>query len=181
MIDNEDDPWVLKGSDYLNFYQFPQYCEYFKPEQLSGKWFSASHTVLDKRIEEKFKPCDLNENSFAAKPPGSELLTAEFLSKPGLVVLFSMGTVITRELVIMNRLLDIIATIPHKFVVSCGKAFDKMKLPENCVGAAFLDQKELYPMVDVVVSHGVSWPLILQIISLKNLNVFFKTGKQHFL
>lgn len=150
--DNEDDPWVLRGSNYLNLYQFPKFCDYFEPKELPGRWFSTSHAVLDESIQEKFKPRDLN--SLAAKPPGKELLTAEFLAKPGLVVLFSMGTIVTYEPVIMNRLLDILAAVPHKFVVSCGGAFDKVKLPENCVGAAYLDQKELYPIVDVVVAHG---------------------------
>lgn len=57
----------------------------------------------------------------------------------------------------MNSLIDILGTIPHKFIVSCGPNYEKLKLPENCVGAAFLNQKELYPLVDCVVTHGVSW------------------------
>lgn len=154
--DNKDDPWILKGSDYLNFWQYPKYCDYFKPEELPGRWFSSSHSVLDERIEEKFRPRDVNENRLIAKFPGKELLTPEFLAKPGLVVLFSMGTVITRETAIMNSLIDIIGTVPHKFIVSCSD-YEKRKLPENCVGAAYLDQRELYPLVDCVVTHGVSW------------------------
>ena len=155
--DNEEDPWLLKGSNYLNFYQYPKYCEYFRPEELPGRWFSSSHSVLDERIEEKFRPRDVNENRLIAKFPGKELLTPEFLAKPGLVVLFSMGTVVARDSTIISNLLDILATLPHKFVVSCGADFEKLQMPGNCVGAEYLDQKELYPLVDVVVTHGVSW------------------------
>lgn len=150
--DNQNDPWPLRGSDYLNLYQFPKYADYFRPEELPGRWFSTSHTVLDQRVQQKFETQD--PNRLVARPPGKELLTPEFLAKPGMVILFSMGTIVSHHLVVMNRLLDILAAIPHKFVVSCGAEFEKLKLPENCVGAAFLDQKELYPVVDVVVTHG---------------------------
>lgn len=154
--DDEEDPWILKGSNYLNFYQYPKYCEYFRPEELPGRWFSSSHSVLDERIEQKFQPRDVNENILAVKYPGKELLTPEFMAKPGLLVLFSMGTVVARDSSIISNLLDILATVRHKFIVSLGADYEKLKMPENCVGAAFLDQKELYPLVDVVVAHGVS-------------------------
>lgn len=56
---------------------------------------------------------------------------------------------------IMSKLLEELKPLKHKFVVSGGLNFDKLNLPDNCVGAPYLDQKELFPIVDLVISHGM--------------------------
>ena len=152
-LDNNE--WVLSGSNYLNLYIYPKFCNYFESEELPGKWYAASHCILDEKIEDYFQLKDEKENLVNfIKHPGKVLLTNEFLAKKGKLILFSMGTVVTFHTKIMSMLLDIISNIEHKFVVSLGASFNKIKLPDNCVGASYLDQKELYSTVDCVVTHG---------------------------
>ena len=150
----DDNKWLLSGSNYLNLYTYPKFCNYFEPEELQGNWFSSSHCILDEKIENNFNLKDENENLLQAKHPGKELLTPEFLAKPGKLILLSVGTIVSFHLKIMNMLLNIVSDIEHKFVVSGGKLFDQIELPDNCVGASYLDQKELYPIVDCVITHG---------------------------
>lgn len=110
----EDDDWFVRGSEYLNFYTYPEYTKYWKnPNELPGKWFTGSHAILD----EKFENCLKDENHKLIKHPGKELLKPEFLAKPGKLILFSMGTIITFHTKIMNILLEIIDSLPHKFIV----------------------------------------------------------------
>ena len=70
-----------------------------------------------------------NQNGLSVKHPGKELLTDEFLSKPGKLILLSMGTIVSSHTKVMNELIDIIGALPHKFIVSCGKSFEKITLP----------------------------------------------------
>ena len=47
-----------------------------------------------------------------------------------------------------------LATTPHKVVVSMGPRADELRLAENMVGAAIVPQTKVIPQVDVVITHG---------------------------
>ena len=142
----------VEGSDFLNLYLYPRALGYFRPEQIKpGKWFELQSSVVSSAVEEKLK-----EFMDDQKMPGKELLTDEFLAKPGRLVLFSLGTVVTRTIDVFRQIVPMLKDIPHKFVVAKGKFGDQIELPENCVGANYLDQLELLKddRVDLFVSHG---------------------------
>uniref|UniRef100_A0AAN0N789 UDP-glycosyltransferase n=1 Tax=Polyphagotarsonemus latus TaxID=1204166 RepID=A0AAN0N789_9ACAR len=145
---------LVNGSDYLNLYTYPKYASYFDSKKINGKWFAANHGVLDEITEKKFKCLSKDFQHGFVKYPGADLLTPEFLSKPGKLILLSVGTVVSLFPEIINQLLEHVKDIPHKFIVSGGVSFDKLKLPENCIGAPYLDQQKLYPKVDLVITHG---------------------------
>lgn len=142
----------VEGSPYLNVYLYPRAFSYFKPEEIKpGKWFELQASVVSDAVEEKVKP-------FVDSPklPGKELLTEEFLAKPGKLVLFSLGTIVTRTVEVFRQIVPLLKEIPHKFIVAKGKFGDQIDLPENCVGANYLDQLELLKdeRVDLFVTHG---------------------------
>lgn len=83
----DESEWIIKGSEYLNLFMYPKYAKYFETDELSGRWFQCSSASLLDEIEAKMKPDEKNR----IKYPGKNLLTAEFLSKPGKLILFSMG------------------------------------------------------------------------------------------
>lgn len=142
----------VEGSEFLNVYLYPSALSYFRPEQIKpGKWFELQASVVRDAVEEKMK-----EFADSQKLPGKELLTDEFLAKPGKVVLFSLGTVVTRTIDVFKQIIPLLKDIPHKFVVAKGKFGDQIDLPDNCVGANYLDQLALLKdeRVDLFVSHG---------------------------
>lgn len=112
----DDNDWFLRGSNYLNLYTYPEYAKYWEnSNELSGRWFAANHAILDEKYEKLFKS-NCTQNNLI-KHPGKELLTPEFLAKPGKLILFSMGTIVTFHTKVMNLLLEIIGSLPHKFIV----------------------------------------------------------------
>ena len=73
--------------------------------------------------------------------------------KPGGLIFFSMGSFGCANLSMMKRLLDILAQIPHRFIVSKGPL--KYDLPgDNMWGDQFVPQTAILPIVDIVITHG---------------------------
>lgn len=70
------------------------------------------------------------------------------------LIYFSLGTMGSIDLVLMRRILAVLATTPHLYIVSKGPLADEIVLPENCWGAAHLPQTAILPLVDLVITHG---------------------------
>uniref|UniRef100_A0AAN0LHB4 UDP-glycosyltransferase n=1 Tax=Polyphagotarsonemus latus TaxID=1204166 RepID=A0AAN0LHB4_9ACAR len=145
---------IVNGSNYINLFTYPKYTSYFNPNNIVGKWFAVNHGILDEKTEKKFQSLSKDFKQEIIKYPGVDLLTPEFLSNSGKLILISLGTMVTLFPDVINNLLEHVKDIPHKFIVSGGISFDKLKLPENCIGAPYLDQQQLYPKVDLVITHG---------------------------
>uniref|UniRef100_A0AAN0N5W5 UDP-glycosyltransferase n=1 Tax=Polyphagotarsonemus latus TaxID=1204166 RepID=A0AAN0N5W5_9ACAR len=145
---------LINGSDYINLFTYPKYANYYDPNEIVGKWFAANHGILDEMTEKKFQSLSKDFQQEIVKYPGADLLTPEFLSKPGKLILLSVGTVVSLFPDVIKNLLEYVKNIPHKFIVSGGVFFEQLTLPENCIGAPYLDQKELYSYVDLVIGHG---------------------------
>ena len=143
----------VEGSDWLNVYLFPREIGYFKPEAIKpGKWFELESSVVSKEVEDKIK--DFCGDSSNKLPGYKELITDEFLKKSGKLVLFSLGTIVTRTIDVFKQIIPLLAGINHKFIVCKGKFGDQIDLPANCVGANMIDQLELLQHVDLFVTHG---------------------------
>ena len=54
----------------------------------------------------------------------------------------------------MQRLVDVLGTTRHRFIVSKGPQADRITLADNMVGAQMLPQTKVIPEVDLVISHG---------------------------
>lgn len=81
----------------------------------AGKWFDLQSSICSKEVNEKLK-----DSITVKKLPGKELLTDEFLQKPGKLILFSLGTVVTRTVEVFKPIIPLLKDIPHKFVVCKG-------------------------------------------------------------
>ena len=55
---------------------------------------------------------------------------------------------------LMQRLVDVLGTTRHRFIVSKGPQADRITLADNMVGAQMLPQTKVIPQVDLVISHG---------------------------
>ena len=54
----------------------------------------------------------------------------------------------------MQRLVDVLGTTRHRYIVSKGPQADRITLADNMVGAQMLPQTKVIPQVDLVISHG---------------------------
>ncbi len=54
----------------------------------------------------------------------------------------------------MQRLVEVLADTPHRFIVSRGPCHDEYELAPNMWGEEFLPQPSVLPQVDLVITHG---------------------------
>lgn len=62
-----------------------------------------------------------------------------------------MGSI---DVPLVKRILSVLATTPHRYIVSKGPRAEEYDLPENCWGEAYLPQTRVLPLVDLVITHG---------------------------
>ena len=70
------------------------------------------------------------------------------------LIYLSLGSLGGADIGLLQRLIDVLATTPHKVVVSMGPRADELRLAENMVGAAIVPQTKVIPQVDLVITHG---------------------------
>ena len=137
----------FQASPYFNVCIFPKILNYFN---VDSKWLQLNSSVVKDEVNKFVKGQGwTNENEV-----GKEMLTPEFLAKPGKLVLFSLGTLLSERVDLFNQIMPALANSPNKFIVSKGENGDKFELPPNCVGSNSFNQLELLPLVDVFVTHG---------------------------
>lgn len=130
---------IAPTSPYLNFYLGPEELAYdklpqFKP--LPERWFRLEHT-----LQESNSHCELD----APK---------EFMILPGKLVYFSLGTLVSSDVKLINRLLEILSKSPNKFIVSKGQLHEQINLFPNMWGDGFLNQKAVLSRADLFITHG---------------------------
>lgn len=135
--------WCSMGrsSPYLNFYLGPREISYdltnrFKP--LPNIWLQLEHTISDE---------DTDPKSHFEIPENLSIL-------PGKLIYFSLGTVVSANPGLINRLLVMLAKSPHRFVVSKGPMSEQVEMRQNMWGGKFLDQKAILQKVDLFITHG---------------------------
>jgi MGT family glycosyltransferase len=143
------DSWVrAQGADALpdlefmpranaaNLYVYPAEADYLDARPLDDSWARMDSSV--RRTDEEYA------------------LPAEVADRPadvGLVYL-SLGSLGGADVELMQRLVDVLGTTRHRFIVSKGPQADRINLADNMVGAQMLPQTKVIPQVDLVISHG---------------------------
>jgi MGT family glycosyltransferase len=121
------------NSPWLNLFLFPEAADYERSRPLDATWHRLSSTVRTSEV-----PFDVDEHV-----PGD-----------GKVVYLSLGSLGCMDVGLMQRLIDAMATTPHRTIVSMGPLKDQMKLGTNQFGDRFLPQPSILPQCDLLITHG---------------------------
>lgn len=78
----------------------------------------------------------------------------ELADVPGNLIYFSLGTLVTGDVELINRLLEILSKSRNKFVVSMGQRHSRIKLHANMWGDKFVDQKAILKKANLFITHG---------------------------
>ncbi|MGW0594562.1 glycosyltransferase [Streptosporangium sp. NPDC002607] len=118
----------------LNLYVFPEIADYVDARPLGDSWH---------RLDSSVRETD-----------GGFELPASLAGRDGSLVYFSLGSLGSADVSLMQRVIDVLATTPHRFIVSMGPLHEEIKLADNMWGAEFVPQTKIIPMVDLVITHG---------------------------
>jgi MGT family glycosyltransferase len=120
-------------SPWLNLYVYPAEADYERSRPLARTWHRLGSSVRDEVARE-----------------------FDTLERPqhGALVYLSLGSLGSGDVELMQRLIDMLSTSPHRVIVSMGPQHARLTLADNMVGAEFLPQPAILSRVDVVVTHG---------------------------
>ncbi|MBT2232736.1 glycosyltransferase [Nonomuraea sp. NEAU-A123] len=116
----------------LNLYVFPEILDYTDARPLGPTWHRLDSSVRE--TDENFQ--------------------LPFQRNDGALVYFSLGSLGSSDVELMQRVIDVLATTPHQFIVSKGPLHEEIKLADNMWGAEFLPQTKIIPLCDLVITHG---------------------------
>jgi MGT family glycosyltransferase len=117
----------------LNLYVYPEILDYTDARPLGPTWHRLDSSVRE--TDEDF--------------------TLPFERKDGAaLVYFSLGSLGSSDVELMQRVIDVLATTPHQYIVSKGPLHEEIKLADNMWGAEFLPQTKIIPQCDLVITHG---------------------------
>jgi MGT family glycosyltransferase len=124
----------IHASPTLNLYLYPEEVDYPRRESLGPTWHNLGASVRatdpDWRLPEELAG-------------GEEPL-----------VYLSLGSLGSADVELMRTLVAELAAAPYRFIVSKGPQADEYDLASNMVGAEFLPQTSVLPLVDLVITHG---------------------------
>src|SRR6202035_4153803 len=120
-------------SPFLNLYTYPEELDYRRSRALGQTWHRLESCVRATDV-----PFEL---------PAS-------LAGPGKVIYLSLGSLGSADTDLMTRLIDVLGATSHQVIVSMGPQHEALQLHDDMVGAEFLPQTRVLPLVDVVTTHG---------------------------
>ncbi|MEU4577300.1 glycosyltransferase [Nonomuraea sp. ATR24] len=116
----------------LNLYVYPEILDYVADRPLGDTWHRLDSSVRE--TEEEFE--------------------LPFARNEGSLVYFSLGSLGSADVELMQRVIDVLATTPHQYIVSKGSLHEEIKLADNMWGAEFVPQTKVIPLCDLVITHG---------------------------
>jgi MGT family glycosyltransferase len=116
----------------LNLYVYPEILDYTDARPLGPSWHRLDSSVRE--TDEEF--------------------TLPFPRNDGALIYFSLGSLGSSDVELMQRVIDVLATTPHQYIVSKGPLHEEIKLADNMWGAEFLPQTKIIPQCDLVITHG---------------------------
>jgi MGT family glycosyltransferase len=120
------------GEGDLNLYVYPAALDYTDARPLGPSWHRLESSV--------------RETDEAYQRP------AEFAGQK--IIYFSLGSLGSADVELMRRVIAALGRTPHRYLVSMGPLHDELELAGNMIGAEFLPQTTILPMVDLVITHG---------------------------
>jgi MGT family glycosyltransferase len=117
-----------------NLYVYPEIADYTAPRPLGPTWHR-----LDSSVRE-------TDDEFTV--PGT------LTGGTGALIYFSLGSLGSADVELMRRVIAVLATTPHRYIVSKGPLHDEIELAPNMWGAEFVPQTRVLPLVDLVITHG---------------------------
>ncbi|MEV4563162.1 glycosyltransferase [Nonomuraea sp. NPDC049419] len=116
----------------LNLYVYPEILDYVAERPLGPTWHRLDSSVRE--TEQDFElPFERNEHA---------------------LIYFSLGSLGSADVGLMQRVIDVLGTTPHQYVVSKGPLHEEIKLHDNMWGEEFLPQTKIIPLCDLVITHG---------------------------
>ncbi len=125
----------MHTSPDLNLYVYPESIDYTGARPLDATWHR-----LDSSVREEADDTGILER-LDTLPQGA-------------LVYLSLGSLGSADVGLMRRLIGLLAATPYRFIVSLGPCHDQLELAQNMVGAEFLPQTKILPLVDLVITHG---------------------------
>lgn len=119
-----------------NLYVYPAEADYLAERPLDETWTRMDSSVRE-TDDEYVVPAEI-----ADRPEDSAL------------IYLSLGSLGGADVGLMQRLVDVLGTTRHRFIVSKGPCADQIVLGDNMTGAQMLPQTKVIPQVDLVISHG---------------------------
>ncbi len=124
----------IHRSPHLNLYLYPAEADYRRSRPLDATW---------QRLESCVR---------AGDPPFE--LPDRLRDGEGALIYLSLGSLAAADIALMERLVEVLGSMPHRFIVSKGPQHDQYELAGNMWGAEFLPQPSILPLVDLVITHG---------------------------
>ena len=128
-----EEKWYY-DSPYLNVYHYPLELDYTDIRPNPPNW-----TRID---------------TFMIKPKEEFVVPEKLKNLPGKLIYFSLGTLSSINIELMQRLIGFLSSSPHRFIVSKGAFGDQYKLPDNFWGDNFVPQTAVLKVVDLAIIHG---------------------------
>jgi MGT family glycosyltransferase len=125
---------LIGESPWLNLYLYPREVDYAREQPLGPRWENLEASVRATDAPWQLEP--------------------ELAERHGALVYLSLGSLGSADVELMQRLIATLADTPHRVIVSKGPQHDQLELADNMVGAEFLPQTSILPLVDAVITHG---------------------------
>ncbi|HXD67123.1 MAG TPA: glycosyltransferase [Solirubrobacteraceae bacterium] len=123
---------MIHESPWLNLYLYPQELDYARGVALGRTWHNLQTCV--RATDDPWSP---------PEDPDRRRL-----------VYLSLGSLGSADVELMQRLVELLADTPHRYIVSRGPRHGEYELAENMIGEEFLPQTSVLPHVDAVITHG---------------------------
>jgi MGT family glycosyltransferase len=118
----------------LNLYVYPELADYQRVQPLGSSWHRLDSSV--RQTDEKF------------------VLPKAIATLDGPLIYFSLGSLGSADVPLMQRVIGCLSATPYRYVVSKGPLHSEIELAANMAGAEFLPQTSVIPLCDLVITHG---------------------------
>ena len=127
--------YLFKESPYMNIYNFPLELDYLDIRPLPPNWY-------------RFDNFTRNSDDKNLKIP------RQFLESNKKLIYFSLGSMGSINIQLMERMIGFLSKSEHNFIVSMAQSFEKIRLSNNMWGQAVVPQIQILSKVDLVITHG---------------------------